>query len=175
MSTRGDGKKAKLTVTLLEETASEGHRFGVNALASTSSTLWGGGEQLISGGRDGTIRCWKLPQQGVAATPMLTLSDHTDWVNDLTCASLAPLIHGLNTDGYQIFGHDVFPLCARNERGGRMPSGSGKTFTLRKPQKHGVLTRDACAVRAKIGLLAERYGAWARHHEADAAPLGRHV
>uniref|UniRef100_A0A7S4ESR5 WD repeat-containing protein 48 homolog n=1 Tax=Chrysotila carterae TaxID=13221 RepID=A0A7S4ESR5_CHRCT len=123
MSTRGDGKKAKLTVTLLEETASEGHRFGVNALASTSSTLWGGGEQLISGGRDGTIRCWKLPQQGVAATPMLTLSDHTDWVNDLVLIN-----EGEQTSAFVSASSDCTIKLWRPESGGSRP----RSTTLRQ-------------------------------------------
>ena len=73
-------------MTLVDATAGTGHRFGVSSLAGTSTAAWGGGSQLLSAGRDGTICAWKYsPDAAEAAAPELSfvLEDHTDWVNDL--------------------------------------------------------------------------------------------
>jgi len=73
-------------MTLVDATAGTGHRFGVCSLASTSAAAWGGGSQLLSAGRDGTICAWKYSADAAAAVaPELSfvLEDHTDWVNDL--------------------------------------------------------------------------------------------
>ena len=48
-----------LTITLGDATAGTGHRFGVCSLASTAAATWGGGSQLLSAGRDGTICAWR--------------------------------------------------------------------------------------------------------------------
>ena len=62
--------KQRVTVSLADEAGGEGHRFGVNALASTSNAVWADGPQLITAGRDGTVRCWHLgaPQPERART-----------------------------------------------------------------------------------------------------------
>ena len=67
--------KTSITVTLHDPSNREGHRFGINALASSSNG------ELFTGGRDGTVRCWDgLPS---SATLQRTLDEHSDWVNDL--------------------------------------------------------------------------------------------
>ena len=67
--------KTSITVTLHDPSNSEGHRFGINALASSSNG------ELFTGGRDGTVRCWDgLPS---SATLQRTLDEHSDWVNDV--------------------------------------------------------------------------------------------
>ena len=73
--------KQRVTVSLADEAGGEGHRFGVNALASTSNAVWADGPQLITAGRDGTVRCWHLgaPQP----TQTYCIDEHDDWVNDL--------------------------------------------------------------------------------------------
>ena len=73
--------KQRVTVLLADEAGGEGHRFGVNALASTSNAVWADGPQLITAGRDGTVRCWHLgaPQP----TQTYCIDEHDDWVNDL--------------------------------------------------------------------------------------------
>ena len=77
-------KARKVTITLADATAGTGHRFGVCSLASTSAAAWGGGSQLLSAGRDGTICAWKYSEDAAVAPELsLVLEDHTDWVNDL--------------------------------------------------------------------------------------------
>ena len=77
-------KARKVTITLADATAGTGHRFGVCSLASTSAAAWGGGSQLLSAGRDGTICAWKYSEDAAVAPELsFVLEDHTDWVNDL--------------------------------------------------------------------------------------------
>ena len=81
---RAMAKARKVTITLADATAGTGHRFGVCSLASTSAAAWGGGSQLLSAGRDGTICAWKYSEDAAVAPELsLVLEDHTDWVNDL--------------------------------------------------------------------------------------------
>ena len=60
-------KARKVTITLADATAGTGHRFGVCSLASTSAAAWGGGSQLLSAGRDGTICAWKYSEDAPVA------------------------------------------------------------------------------------------------------------
>ena len=77
-------KSRKVTITLVDQTQGSGHRFGVSALASTSTASWGGGNQLLSAGRDGTICSWCYDATGGSPPEAnFVLEDHTDWVNDL--------------------------------------------------------------------------------------------
>ena len=78
-------KPKKVTISLLDGSDSSGHRFGVNALASTSDAVWADGPQLISAGRDGCVRCWQLPEKGRGGEARLNfcLEEHTDWANDV--------------------------------------------------------------------------------------------
>ena len=62
----------------MDATAGTGHRFGVCSLASTSAAAWGGGSQLLSAGRDGTICAWKYSEDAAVAPELsLVLEDHT--------------------------------------------------------------------------------------------------
>ncbi|EOD39437.1 hypothetical protein EMIHUDRAFT_448817 [Emiliania huxleyi CCMP1516] len=75
--------RKSVTLTLLDDGASEGHRFGINALASTCASAWGSSRELFTGGRDGSVRCWREPEGGGVPRLRFTVDEHTDWVNDL--------------------------------------------------------------------------------------------
>ena len=73
-----------VTVTLSDPQCAHGHRFGINAFASSDNG------ELFTAGRDGTVRCWDALPTGNAAQPAVvnaeahrTLEGHSDWVNDL--------------------------------------------------------------------------------------------
>ena len=88
--TTAGARKRLVTFALLDEGVTDGHRFGINALASSCSSVWAGGtRELFTAGRDGTVRCWRdLAEDGGredGAAPRLhyVVEEHTDWVNDL--------------------------------------------------------------------------------------------
>jgi hypothetical protein len=64
---------SSVVVALHDAQAGHGHRFGINAFASSADG------ELFTAGRDGTVRCW-----GLSGSAVYTLDDeHTDWVNDI--------------------------------------------------------------------------------------------
>ena len=69
-----------VTAVLSDPQAAQGHRYGINSLASSPGN---GCASLFSAGRDGTVRCWDTSAEGVAAVG--SMDEHTDWVNDLAC------------------------------------------------------------------------------------------
>lgn len=77
-------------VRLTLQGGGEGHRFGINAIATS-------GESLLTAGRDGTVRSWSV--HAGAANLEHTLDEHSDWVNGIavlrpgsfvTCSSDPP-------------------------------------------------------------------------------------
>eukprot|EP00966_Prymnesium_polylepis_P139541 3224534-Prymnesium_polylepis.1 len=74
--------KTIVTAVLNDPQAAAGHRYGVNALASSSPNA-AGGATLFSAGRDGTVRCWETTAKD--ATSVGSMDDHTNWVNDVAC------------------------------------------------------------------------------------------
>lgn len=78
-----DSRAKTVTVTLLDEGSEAGHRFGINALASTCHSVWGARRELYTAGRDGSVRCWCDDGGEGPPTLQFSVDEHTDWVNDL--------------------------------------------------------------------------------------------
>jgi len=120
-------KKRAVTFALTDEGASDGHRFGINALASTCGSVWAGGtRELFTAGRDGTVRCWRESSGADAAEPRLhyTVDEHTDWVNDL-----ALVMDGEQASAVVSASSDCTIKLWRPEEGGGAPS---RFYTLRQ-------------------------------------------
>ena len=66
---------SSVTLTLHDGGEAGGHRFGINALATSDD-----GSRLFTAGRDGTVRTWDA-SSGQESGPVL--DEHTDWVNDI--------------------------------------------------------------------------------------------